>query len=247
VNHSAPQETQIPPSPETSPAPRRAAPGEFAPRPLTRQARLLAALVNGLNRLICATLRLRVVNEEPVQELLAAGRGVIFVTWHGRVFLPLDYFRGRGYWTIVSTSRDGDLMAENFRRSGFRTIRGSSSRRGMAAAREVLSALRKGGVLAFVPDGPRGPSQKAQPGVAYFAQRSGCPVIPVGNSAWPRWLAPSWDKFLIPYPFARAVWVNGDPVSVGPDEDLNDAALRIERAICAAEAEAERLVGTRRP
>jgi lysophospholipid acyltransferase (LPLAT)-like uncharacterized protein len=217
-------------------------PSTFQPRPLTGKTRLLAWLIHTLARTLYATLRLRFVNDGAIERLLAENPGLILVTWHGRILLPLCYFRDRGYWTIVSASRDGDLTAESFRRSGFRTIRGSTSRRSVIAIREVLAALAEGGVLAFVPDGPRGPSQKVQPGVAYFAQRLGFPILPVANSAWPRWLAPSWDRFLVPYPFARAVWVNGEPIRVGPDDDLEEAALRVERGILAAEAEAERLV-----
>ncbi len=233
--------TTSPGQPPASPPPRRDKEAD-TPRPLSLRTRLLALLITGAVRVLCATLRLRVENEATVQRLLAENKGLIFVTWHGRVLIPLHVSRGRGYWTIISLSRDGDLQAENFRRAGFRIIRGSTSRRSVAATREVLTALEGGGVLAFVPDGPRGPSQKAQGGVVYFAQRSGRPIIPVGISAWPRWFAPSWDRFLVPWPFARAVWLNGDPIYVGPDDDLDAAALGVEQAINALEAEAERRV-----
>lgn len=212
------------------------------PRPVSPRTRVLAWAITGLVRVICATLRIKVVNEEAVRAAESQKRGVILVTWHGRVFIPLDRCRKRGYWTIVSLSRDGDLQAENFRRSGYRIIRGSTGRRGAGALREGLAVLANGGVLTLVPDGPRGPGQKVQPGVVYFAQRSGRPIIPVGVSAWPRWLAPSWDRFLVPLPFARAMWINGDPIYVAPGEDLEQAALRVEQALLAAEAEAERCV-----
>lgn len=215
---------------------------DYQPRPLTLRTRFLVWLIHVTARIVGATLRLTSENEALVQRLQAEKRGLIFVTWHGRLFIPLDYFRGRGYSALVSLSRDGDLVAESFRLSGFHIIRGSSSRRGIAAAREVLNVLGQGGVLSLVPDGPRGPSGKVQPGVVYFAQRSGCPIIPVGVSAWPRWRAPSWDRFLVPWPFARAVWINGEPIYVGPEDDLDEAAVRVERAIHAAEAEAERRV-----
>ena len=215
------------------------------PRPVTLRTRLLALLINALVRLVCATLRFRMEHEHRIDEMVALHGGVILVTWHGRVFLPLNVCRGRGYWALISLSRDGDLQAENFRQAGFRTIRGSTSRRGVAATREVLDVLSGGAVVALVPDGPRGPSGVAQPGAVYFAQRSGCPIIPIGVSAWPRWLAPSWDRFMVPYPFARAVWLNGDPIFVAPGDDLEAAAARVGEAINALEAEAERRVGAK--
>jgi hypothetical protein len=215
-----------------------------------RKTRLLAALISALARVICATVRTRILNEETLARAINAAptsNGAILVTWHGRTLLPVYRFRGRGYWALISLSRDGELQAENFRRFGFRVIRGSTGRRGVAATREVIAALKDGGVLAFTPDGPRGPSHVAQPGVAYFAQRTGCPIIPVGISAHPRWLARSWDRYLIPKPFARACWVVADPIHVAPGQDLEEVARQIEAALNAAEAEAERQVGATPP
>lgn len=211
-------------------------------RPMTFKTRLLSFLIDHGVRFICATLRMRYINDEDTARVIAESGGGIFVTWHGRTLIPVNRFRNRGYWALISLSRDGDLQAENFRRFGFRIIRGSTGRRGVAATREVLAALEAGGSLAFTPDGPRGPSQKVQPGVVYFAQRSGKPIIPTGISAWPRRNLRSWDRFLIPLPFARAIWVSGDPIFVGPADDLDEAVRRVEAAINAVETEAERLV-----
>lgn len=222
--------------------------GGEQPRSVPFKTRLLASVISAVVRLICFTVRTRIVNEAVMNQAIAqAGPngGAILVTWHGRTLLPIFRFRGRGYWALISLSRDGDLQAENFRRFGFRIVRGSTGRRGVAATREVLAALKEGGVLAFTPDGPRGPTHKVQPGAIYFAQKSGCPIIPVGISAWPRWQARSWDRYLIPKPFSRACWVVSDPVHVGPDDDLEAVAVRVEQAINAAEAGAERLVGAK--
>ncbi len=216
------------------------------PAPLPWKTRFLAALISGLVRLIGATVRTRIVNEAVMNDAIARANeqnGAILVTWHGRTLLPIHRFRGRGYWALISLSRDGELQAENFKRFGFRVVRGSTGRRGVLATRETLAALKAGGVLAFTPDGPRGPTHKAQPGVVYFAQKNGCPIIPVGIAAYPRWQMRSWDRYLIPKPFSRACWVVSDPVFVGPDDDLQEVAARVEAAINAAEIEAERLVG----
>ena len=225
-------------------------PAAAATRKLPWKTRLLAALISGAVRIVGATVRTRIVGEEVMTRATSdapANNGAILVTWHGRTLLPIHRFRGRGYWALISLSRDGELQAENFRRFGFRVIRGSTGRRGVAATREVIAALKDGGVLAFTPDGPRGPSHVAQPGVAYFAQRTGCPIIPVGISAHPRWLARSWDRYLIPKPFARACWVVADPIHVAPGQDLEEVARQIEAALNAAEDEAERQVGAAPP
>jgi lysophospholipid acyltransferase (LPLAT)-like uncharacterized protein len=213
------------------------------PRPVTWKTRLLAWLATVVVRAIMATVRLRVEGEE---RCLAAARehgGALFVTWHGRVLIPLAHFRGRqGYSMLVSLSRDGDFVTEFLRRMGLGVIRGSTKRRGIAAAREVLAHLERGEFVNLTPDGPRGPARIVQPGVIYMAQRSGLPIFFCGISAWPRWEFKSWDQHQVPKPFARASFLCGGPVFVSQDESIEAAARRLGDAINALEAQAEREV-----
>lgn len=212
------------------------------------KSRLVSFLVSPLVCLVARTLRLRVVGEERVVELQRQGKGVILVTWHGRTFIPITRFRNRGYWSIVSTSRDGEFLYQLFQRFGWNTERGSTSARGaVRAALAMTRRLKAGATLAFTPDGPRGPSRQVQPGSVFLAQKSGCPIIPAGISAAPRRLMPTWDRYLLPMPFARAVWIYGDPIYI-PTEEMTEEerfqwARRIGDAMDALEAEAERLVG----
>jgi lysophospholipid acyltransferase (LPLAT)-like uncharacterized protein len=211
------------------------------PRPRSLKTRLLARCIVFAVRALCATLRLRMDDEAEIDRLLE--NGGLLVTWHGRTMLPINHFRGRNrFFMLVSLSRDGDLQSEVMRANGYSVVRGSTGRRGVAATREVLAQLNLGGILAFTPDGPRGPSGTVQPGVVYFAQRSGKPIIPVGISASPRWLLGSWDRFLVPKPFARACWIYGDPIFVGPDEDLDHARARVQAEIDRLETAAEAAV-----
>jgi len=106
--------------------------------------------------------------------------------------------------------------------------------------------VREGGVLAFTPDGPRGPTHKVQLGVILMAEKSGAPIVPLGISASRRWLMKSWDSYMIPQPFAQGYCLVGDPIFVPPG--LNDAerermAVEVERATNRLECEAERLAG----
>ncbi len=209
--------------------------------------RLVSLLIYALARLIAITLRLRVVGEERVRAFQDAGRGVILVTWHGRTLIPITRFRGRGYWAVISTSRDGEYQDRIFRRLGWRTVRGSTSARGaVRSAIALCRHLRAGATLAFTPDGPRGPRGRVQPGAIFLARKSGCPIIPAGVSACPRVLAPTWDRYLLPGLFARAALIYGEPIFIpadADDEELRAWAERVGAAIDALEAEAERTVG----
>ena len=199
-------------------------------------------------RVLSATLRVRMVGEEHLRAAQEAGKGVILVSWHGRTFLPITRYRNKGYWAIVSTSRDGEYQNRLFQRFGIKTVRGSTSARG--AIQSVLTLtkhLKAGATAAFTPDGPRGPSHVVQPGAIFLAQKSGSPIIPAGISAYPRRLLRAWDRYMIPLPFARVVWIYGEPIyipaDVKSDEDQRLWAERVGAAITALEEQAEREVG----
>jgi lysophospholipid acyltransferase (LPLAT)-like uncharacterized protein len=209
---------------------------------------ILSFLAYGAVRLVSMTLRLHIVGEERIRALQQEGKGVILVTWHGRTLIPIARFRRRGYWAIISTSKDGEYQNRVFRHFGWRTVRGSTSARGaVQAALTVTKQLRAGATLAFTPDGPRGPSHVVQPGAIFLAQKSGSPIVPAGISASPRWLMRAWDRYLVPAPFARAVWIYGEPIFIPPDakseEEQRRWADRVGAAITALEEQAERETG----
>ena len=209
------------------------------PRPLTLKIRALSGVIGGLVRLLAGTARLTIEGEDAAMATLKESNGGILVTWHGRTLIPLHRYRNRGYWALVSLSKDGDIQAQNFANFGYRIVRGSTGRGGDRAAVQMLRELKKGGVLAFTPDGPRGPARKVQPGVVFFARRSGKPIIPLVASASPRKHLTTWDDYLLPAPFSRAAWVFGEPIFVAPDESDEDACRRVEEALNACEAKAE--------
>jgi lysophospholipid acyltransferase (LPLAT)-like uncharacterized protein len=222
----------------------RGAGEEEKPRPLTLRTKLLSGALIGLVNGICATLRLTEVGREALERAIIGHQGVILVTWHGRTMIPLWRVKKRGFWALISLSKDGDIQARNFAALGYRIVRGSTGRRGAAATREILKAIEAGGVLAFTPDGPRGPARVAQEGAVYFARKTGRPILAVGAAAKPAWTLRSWDRYLIPKPFARAALVWGEPLHIGSDEELAAACLRVGAAIDAVQDEAERLIAT---
>lgn len=202
--------------------------------------KLLALLVYSIARLIGCTLRLRVLGESENLEQLEGGR--IVAGWHGRTFLAALRWRGKGWWALVSRSRDGEMQNRIFRRFGFRIVRGSTGRGGARAAAECARLLERGETFVFTPDGPRGPSREVQQGVLWLAKRSGAAIIPGGAAARPCWFARSWDRYMIPKPFARAVIVLGKPLRVPSDADEDEMkrlAQELKRALDEAERRAE--------
>ena len=178
----------------------------------------------------------------------AASERMIYCGWHGRSF-PFAYScRDRGWWVIISQSRDGDIQNTIFQRLGFQTTRGSTGRGGERAAVRAIKALRGGGVLAMTPDGPRGPSQVVQEGIMLIAQKSGARLVPLGIAATPCWRINSWDRYVIPKPFARALLIVGESLSVPVDatpEEVEAIRLRLEETLTELQTQAERELQTR--
>jgi lysophospholipid acyltransferase (LPLAT)-like uncharacterized protein len=176
--------------------------------------KVLAGLVFGIASLISVTMRWRVHGLEKVEE---ARGGLILSIWHGRTFVPANYLRNRGIWALFSLSNDGELQSRIFSLLGYRVIRGSTGRGGERAAIEAIRVLRGGEMLALTPDGPRGPAGAVQGGILLMAKKSGAAILPIGTSARPRWLVKTWDRYLIPMPFAKASVHFGEPIWLSKD------------------------------
>lgn len=139
--------------------------------------------------------------------------------WHGRMLLGLAHHGSRDWFALVSHSQDGDLTQTLLERFGYRVIRGSSSRGGARALREMLTVLDDGAVLVITPDGPRGPRHSISQGLAWMARTTGYPIVPVGFACDRAWRMRSWDRFTIPKPWARVVMVYGEPIRVERSDD----------------------------
>ncbi|MBN2585976.1 MAG: DUF374 domain-containing protein [Candidatus Fermentibacteraceae bacterium] len=163
-------------------------------------------------RLSGLTWRVRYIRPFSGRAGMARGRAVFFAFWHGRQLPLIHTHRGEGVAVLVSRNTDGQYVTNVLHSMGFDTIRGSSSRGGMEAVRGMAGRLRNGRDCAITPDGPRGPLEKAKAGTAHISRLGGRPVVPMGTSAWPAVRFHSWDRFMLPLPFARVVVVEGRPV-----------------------------------
>jgi hypothetical protein len=133
----------------------------------------------GLIRLLGRTMRIRTEGGHRVDALYREGRRLIIAFWHGRqLMMPLAY-RGAGAHILISQHRDGELIHRIVSRFGFRSVRGSTTRGGVAALRVLIRLGRSGSDLVITPDGPKGPRQIAQLGAVQLAQATGLPIVPL--------------------------------------------------------------------
>ncbi|MGD9826704.1 lysophospholipid acyltransferase family protein [Desulfobacter sp.] len=180
-------------------------------------------------RLYTATFRLKIENEKSWKAMLNGNQPVILVTWHQQFFSAIRHFKKYARYNpglMISRSRDGDLISAVARRSGWRTPRGSSSSGGKAAMAEMIAHLNTHGFGAHILDGPTGPMGKVKPGIIKMALQTNAVLVPFFTDADQAWFFNSWDRFMIPKPFARVRLRFLDPIHICREENKNFDALR---------------------
>jgi len=180
------------------------------------------------------TLKIEWVGEENLDILRKEKKSVIYAFWHGRMLIFTFSHRKQKIHVLISQHRDGEFIARIIHRLGFVTVRGSTTRGGPKAIFEMCEKTASGFDVAITPDGPRGPGFQVHPGIIYVAQRSGMSIVPITNSAKNRWNLSSWDRFLIPKPFSKAVIMLGKPIYVPAEstqQELEEIRSDLERQL----------------
>jgi lysophospholipid acyltransferase (LPLAT)-like uncharacterized protein len=178
-----------------------------------------------------------------------AGAPAVFAFWHE--FLPLmpalsliarklPSYRPTPIHTLVSQHRDGQFIGAVVRRFGILPILGSTTRGGAAGLRNLVTVLKRGGLIGITPDGPRGPRRQAAAGVAQLAALAGVPVLPCAAHTKRRIRLNTWDRMPVPLPFGQGVIVCGAAIMV-PRDGWKDAVPAITGALNQAAERAERL------
>ena len=151
------------------------------------------------------------------------GKGLLYASWHRGLFFAIYWYRNRNFVSIASASEDGELAAQAAKRFGWITARGSSSRGGQQAFRLMEGYIDKGYKGGLVGDAPRGPRFVSKLGIIYLAKRTGVPIIPVIWSADRYWKLKSWDRTIIPKPFAHIVALFDDEYIHVPSDASREA------------------------
>jgi len=187
--------------------------------------------------------RVKVLGAESYREIREQGRPVIFLIWHGRIFIVPFFFRRRGIMPLISPSKDGEIAARIMSGWGYRILRGSSSHALIRVWNKMKTELQSGGELIIVPDGPRGPNRKMKLGGLKLAQETGAILVPFTFSTTRKKFLKSWDNFLMFRPFSRVVAMYGEHFTVDPglkDEELEKERQKIESYMLYLDEKADR-------
>ena len=195
-----------------------------------RAARWLIVVGYYLLQMWARTIRFEIDDRAAVVGTPAEPR-YIGALWHNRLLLLPHVIRTflpqRKGAALISASRDGALLADLVQRFGFDVVRGSSSRKGVAAMLQLADVMANGRDAVITPDGPRGPAYEIGPGIVFLAQKSGAAVVPINMEYSGCWRLKSWDRFILPRPFSTVRVVLGSPHHVEPTK--TDAEFEAER------------------
>ena len=160
--------------------------------------------------------------KEIVDEMIESNRPFIICAWHNDIYFSTWLLKEMNLTALISSSRDGEYINQVLNGFGFRAVRGSSTRGGIGATKQLVRCLKEGQSIAITPDGPQGPIYKVQEGIIALAKMTGVPIIPwryEGNSCWN---LNSWDNHKIPKPFSKISSVFGQPFYIPKSASNSD-------------------------
>jgi lysophospholipid acyltransferase (LPLAT)-like uncharacterized protein len=198
-----------------------------------------------LVKAVFLTYRIEIVKSPEIDKIEYSGKPLIYVFWHGRLFpMAIINQKNRNIYAIISRHGDGEIIANFMRFLGVKTIRGSSNRPnpkkkyaklknkgGVKVIMDSIKVIEQGDSIVLTPDGPKGPRYSYKPNSIKIASLTGAPIIPLSFSGSFVKIFKSWDKFVLPLPFAKVKFTYGDAhyiPKVENNEDLNIYAQRIE-------------------
>lgn len=192
------------------------------------------------------TWRIRVIESESLKRALRENSPMVYAHWHGDE-LGILYLLGRyKAATMVSTSKDGELMATVVRLFGARTSRGSSTRGGVSALKGILRLSKEGWRPSVAVDGPKGPYHRVKPGVFEISRLIGGEIFPLAVACdRKKVFEKAWNKTFLPLPFAKVVVVWGEAlpaVTRNQDSRNEELAQGLEKALTNAGQQASNLI-----
>jgi lysophospholipid acyltransferase (LPLAT)-like uncharacterized protein len=193
--------------------------------------RLLIRLGSYLIRLLCASLRYKIVDEGGFFQQ-DVSRPVVLLLWHNRILAPPVLYRRhcgkrKGLLVLTSPSLDGAYLSEFVRCFGLGSVRGSSSKRGAGAILDLMQKIEEGFDLCVTPDGPRGPRYSLGPGVILLSERCQVPLVPLSVEYSAYWRFKSWDGFAVPKPYSAVTIAILPKMQIG--KTTSEAEFEAER------------------
>lgn len=188
--------------------------------------------------------------EKAAKALSKSGNKAIFTCWHQRMSYHFHHGRRHRLTMMISQSRDGEYASRVAKFLGFKNVRGSSTRGGSIALRQMTQMVKEGERAGMLADGPLGPARVAKMGSVIMAWETEAPIIPLVWGVDRCWVLNSWDRYILPKPFSRVVVNYPEPFWVPPStkkEDFEDYRRILEDRLNQATRWCDEYFGSERP
>lgn len=199
-------------------------------------------------RLVWLTSRWNYVNYDIPESLINEKKPFIVAFFHGRLLMlafcwyVIQKKHKKPFHMLISAHKDGRLISKTVGFLGIKNIEGSTNRGGKEALVKIIRFIKKGEVVGFTPDGPRGPGESISDGTIRTAQMAGVPILPVTFSTSRHKMLKTWDKFFIAFPFSRGVFSWGPPVDVSDRKTpLEEHKTTLQKTMQELNQEADKL------
>ena len=181
--------------------------------------KIIGILLSGFIKILIKTTKYEVIKSKEAIKYKQA----IIIIWHRKIIptmLSTDFIEKKA--SLISSSKDGDILDEVLKRYNNFGIRGSSSKDSVKSLKQILKIIKQGFSIGIAVDGPKGPIYQPKSGAIYIAIKTGLPVIPIGGYTDKKWIfKKSWDKFELPKFFSRSCYYVGDPIYFSKDYNID--------------------------
>ena len=191
---------------------------------------ILARLGYAYLLLVFKTTRWSYVGFDHIETLIKNNQPFIGGFWHGRLAMMPFLWRWKSpFYMLLSEHSDGLFISKIVSYQHISSIYGSRTRGGARAALACVKELRAGNCIGITPDGPKGPRHQVADGVIHIARLANAPVVPISYALTQSRFLKTWDRFLVPFPFGRGVYIISAPIRIdaGKSEMQFDESKRI--------------------
>jgi lysophospholipid acyltransferase (LPLAT)-like uncharacterized protein len=198
----------------------------------TRQDTLRAIgnfIIYRLTLILCKTLKIKIINEEVVNNFYNTNKNFVLAFWHGTMLAPWYVHRNKNFAAIVSKSKDGGLLERVLKPMNYTVVRGSSHTGGSVALGILVDYAKNEKSIAITPDGPKGPARKLKAGAVVTAKRSNIPLVLLGVGYKSKYELHSWDKFHIPKFFSKVNLIYSGPIYIENELSYDETSKVIEQ------------------
>lgn len=220
-------------------------------KPLTKSAlghKVLGWLIGSYIRFVFMTTRWTYIGREECKNFCQRNKTGVVLQWHNRIALVGFSWDVKNHpiSVLVSGHTDGQFVGSTMANIGMNPIAGSSSKGGAKALLQCMRVMRDGQFLGMTPDGPRGPRMRMKDSPALIVQKTGAPISVLTYSVKRRKVLGSWDRFILPLPFNKGVFIWREVNAIGKDASTEELAAYsdyLENALTAVTNEADALMG----